>query len=425
TRAFYARVLRSKLRVVLIGGSPSPDVSAIRQTLAEDKNMTIWSFTERRSTGWYGGNLTASAIDSADCFIFVGFPTPSTPGAVITRLSEALQRNSSPFLLVCSPQIDYRRLLSLSSAVPFTVELSSPAERLAYFQPADEQRSHYLTSLGVPDGITTWRRLPPIFATLTVYRPRPGSTILGHSRTGAGNSEPFMLARTVGRQKSLAILGHGIWRWRLMGQENPQTSRFFSRFLTSAVQWLSSREESRQVKVKPTSTFFHEGEAVVFQAQVYDATARPIDRARVTVEIRHGDDLREMDLKPLGNGRFEGEIRGLGEGDYTYHASAGSNGISIGDDTGNFTVGQTNLEFQETRMNSQLLRELAHLTSGRYITPAEIDSIEPALQQLPAFTPRSETSVLTLALWDWYYTLAALLLLLSMEWFLRKRSGML
>ncbi len=76
-------------------------------------------------------------------------------------------------------------------------------------------------------------------------------------------------------------------------------------------------------------------------------------------------------------------------------------------------------------MNSQLLRELAHLTSGRYITPAEIDSIEPALQQLPAFTPRSETSVLTLALWDWYYTLAALLLLLSMEWFLRKRSGML
>jgi hypothetical protein len=179
------------------------------------------------------------------------------------------------------------------------------------------------------------------------------------------------------------------------------------------------------VRVKPTSTFFHEGEVIGFHAQVYDATARPIDRARVTVQVQRGNDRRELDLKPLGNGRYEGEITGLGEGDYTYHASAESGGIFVGGDTGQFAVGETNLEFQQTRMNSQLLRELAHLTSGKYIAPAEIDSIEPALRQLPAFTPHSEKSVLSLALWDWHYTLVTLLLLLSIEWFLRKRSGML
>ncbi len=94
-------------------------------------------------------------------------------------------------------------------------------------------------------------------------------------------------------------------------------------------------------------------------------------------------------------------------------------------DSGRFSGGETNLEFLETRANKQLLMELAHVTGGLYIAPTGIDSLAPALQVLPAFTPREETSVQSLALWDWHYTLALLLVVLSLEWFLRKRSGML
>lgn len=422
---FYTKVLRTKVRVLVIAGMPSPDLSAIRQTLTEDQNLSVRSFTQRQPSGWYEGALGLSLIDSADCYVFVGFPTPSTPHATVDRLNKALQRNSSPILFVGSPHIDYGRLASISSSIPFTVEVSSSVERLVYFQPADAHRSHYLLSFGSPDGFGTWGKLPPLFATVTTYRTKSGTVVLGHSRTSSGGIGPFLLVRAVGGQKSLAILGHGIWRWRLMGQGNPQTVPFLSRFLTSSIQWLSSREESRQVRVKPAKPFFHEGESVAFFAQVYDATSHPVDRAHITVAVEREDDVREADLKPMGNGRYDGELRSLAQGDYSYNASAEVDGIVVGEDSGRFTVGETNLEFLETPANRQLLRELAHVTGGGYIAPAEIDSLAPALLELPAFTPRKETSVRSLALWNWHYTLALLLVFLSLEWFLRKRSGML
>jgi hypothetical protein len=424
-RSFYAKVLRSKLRLLIIAGAPSPDLSAIRQTFIEDENTSVRSFTERQPAGWYEGNLDPSLLDSADCYVLVGFPTSATPDATIEQLSGAIQRNSSPYLLVASPRLDHDRLASISRSIPYTVELSSPVERLAYFQPADAHQSHYLLSLGTLEGFSVWRKLPPLFATLTVYRPKPGTLILGHSRTSSGSPDPFLLLRTVGGQKSLAILGHGIWRWRLMGQGNPQTASFLSRFLTSSIQWLASREESRRVRVKPVKPFFHEGEPVAFLAQVYNAASHPIDRAQITVSVQHDDEVREVALKPIGNGRYDGELRSLRMGDYSYSASAEVDGIPVGRDSGRFSVGETNLEFLETPTNRQLLRELAHLTGGGYIAPAEIDSLAPALLKLPGFAPRESTSVRSLALWGWPYTLALLLLLLALEWFLRKRSGML
>ena len=49
-RTLYVRVLKSKLRVVMIAGTPGPDVSVLRQTLIEDRNIDVRSFTQRFPT---------------------------------------------------------------------------------------------------------------------------------------------------------------------------------------------------------------------------------------------------------------------------------------------------------------------------------------------------------------------------------------
>jgi hypothetical protein len=158
---------------------------------------------------------------------------------------------------------------------------------------------------------------------------------------------------------------------------------------------------------------------------VYDDASHPVDRAQITVAVSNEDDVRKVALTPIGSGRYDGELRSLGMGEYRYNATATVDGIPVGRDSGKFSVGETNLEFTETPANRQLLRELSHLTGGGYIAASKIDSLVPALLNLPGFAPWEEMSVRSLALWDWHYILALLLLLLALEWFLRKRSGML
>jgi hypothetical protein len=88
-------------------------------------------------------------------------------------------------------------------------------------------------------------------------------------------------------------------------------------------------------------------------------------------------------------------------------------------------VGGINLEFQYTRTNTQLLRELARRTGGRSILVSEIDSLPGFLNQLPDFRAREVRHFESLELWNWPILLGALILLLAAEWILRRKSGML
>ncbi|HEX7572469.1 MAG TPA: vWA domain-containing protein, partial [Bacteroidota bacterium] len=65
-RLFGVKVLRSTMRVLILAAGPSPDLSIIRGTLAEDPNISVRALTQKLGGGYYEGVLTRQIIDSAD-----------------------------------------------------------------------------------------------------------------------------------------------------------------------------------------------------------------------------------------------------------------------------------------------------------------------------------------------------------------------
>jgi hypothetical protein len=276
------------------------------------------------------------------------------------------------------------------------------------------------------EGIEGWKRLPPVFKTNTVFKAKPGATMLGFVRVQqVVLPDPLIVSRRQNRLKSLAVLGYGIWRWRLMAQSDPSTAQLYSSFLVNGIKWLTTIEDTRPVKVTTTKESYSQGEPVQFVGQVYDASARPVDDAQVRVTARHAGTALEADLRPIGNGRYEGAVEGAGQGDYTFTATATLNGTALGDDRGRFSVGDLNLEFQDTRMNAELLRQLADRSGGRYFEPDQINDLDGVLASHASFAPNVEQTQREIELWNWKTALIMLILLLGVEWFLRKRSGML
>jgi hypothetical protein len=88
-------------------------------------------------------------------------------------------------------------------------------------------------------------------------------------------------------------------------------------------------------------------------------------------------------------------------------------------------VGERNLEFQETRMNPDLLRQIALRSEGTFFTSGTFPGLEAALQSQPSFSARIVSESHERELWNWWYMMIAIVVLLAVEWFLRKRSGML
>ncbi len=425
-RMFLARILKNKIRVVMINGVPSPDVTAIRQTLAEDNNITVRSFTQNTPTTFYEGNLTAAIVDSADCLVLTSFPIAATSQQVLDMVKGVIGKKNTPVLYIGGKQADEAKLQGLSGILPFTSSNPVDVEQMVFAEISYAQRSHPVLSTTTDEGVESWKRLPPIYRTQTTFRAKGEATVLATARISTVvTNDPLILIRNVNRQKSLAVLGYGVWRWRLLAQGSPETERLLAAFLSNSIRWLTTRDDDRPVKVTPLKQTFTQGEPVEFTGQVYDASANPVENADLTVVTEHQGNRYETLLRPIGNGRYEGAFEGLPEGDYTFRASAVREGQPVGDDRGRFSVGELSLEFLDTRMNAQLLRQLAERTGGKFFTPAEIGQLPDALRRTAAFSPREVSQAREFELWNWKYMLALVVLLFAIEWFVRKRSGML
>lgn len=425
-REFMVRVLKSKLRILIVASGPGADLAVIRQTLSEEKNFTVVTRTQKAASGFYEGTLTEADADSADCLVTIGMPSSSTDAVTIRRLNDIVVRKHTPLLFIGGKGIDHARVAAMAPSLPVTADFPSPMEQEVEFVPEAAQRTNPLLASDPATGIAAWTRMPPVYATQTVYRARDGAVVLGFPRVhNVLLTQPFMATRSLAGTKTLAVLGYGLWRWRLMAQGNPETEGMFSSFLGAAVTWLASRDAGKGVRVRTTKDEFSSGERIEFAAQVYNASAQPVDNAQLRVTVRSGDQTAETELRPIGSGRYQGGIDGLSQGEYNFSAHAASEGAALGDDAGSFTVGGLNLEFLDTRMNEGLLRQLATRTGGRFFAAREAARLRGALDSLSTLGVHEELRTVAFEPARRPEVLGLLILLFAAEWIIRKRSGML
>jgi len=425
-RSFVTRVRSGKHHIVILAGAPSADLAILRQTFAENPGVNVSGYTQLPDGTFLDGPLSPTTLDSADCLVLVGLPTASTTRATTIALQAALQKRRIPLFFVAGRTVEWNRLgQDFSSVLPFTVETPSTAEQEVFLEPAPVERfSPVLTPSG--GDVSPWTQLPPVFATRTALRVKPGAVALGHARALiAVSPAPLLLTLRMQGQRTVALTAYGIWRWRLMAQREQATSGFFAAFLTNIVQWLTAPEDRGPVMVKTVNDAFAAGEPIGFEAQVYDPQQRPLDDADVRVMIRQGAGTMETVLSPAGNGRYEGTVPGWGEeGAFPYAATATRGGNPVGSDSGTVRIGGVQQEFLETRMNAPLLRQLAERTGGAFLPQESFGRIPELLAQQPSFVPTEETDTAEYNLRNRPLLAAAIILLLAAEWLFRKRSGM-
>jgi hypothetical protein len=425
-RTVAVRVRKNKLLVLLLAGGPSSDLSFVRAALEEDHNVRVTSFTQSATGEFLEGNIPSVLLDSVDCIGFIGMPTTTTSPAVMEMVAGATLRRHIPLLWIGGRLVDMQRGRALESLLPFSTQQQSSVEQEMSVAPLPSEQGNPLLLSGDSGGPLYWQQLPPIFTTRSVHVPRPGTTVLATARIQAVLTPlPVLLSRSQAHQRTIALLGYGVWRWRLLAQRSDAVTSFFPQFISNVLHWLTAPEDMAPLVVRPLAALYGQGEPLSFEAQVYDVRQQPVQNADVHVVVQQRNQATEATLASMGNGRYEGTVPGVGdEGVYAYRATAGKGGIVIGTDSGTVRVGGTHVEFLSTQMNSSSLRALAARSGGVFLMPGEMPRLPGVLAEKNVFTPRVTTRGSEIPLRSWPYLAAAIVLLLAVEWFIRKRSGM-
>jgi len=419
-RIIFLNVLDTKLKVCLVAGSPSADVSAISKAVTTDKNILLRKIIQT-STNKFLSEVKTSAIDSADVLFLVDFPSSSTPQNLIDKISSAVNNQNKPFFILLSSNVDIRQLRSLENVLPFTIENNNT--ELIQVLPelnSDLYSSSFSTGSNKKE---IWNSLPPVSQAAVKIQIKPGSNSLVSAKVrNIPIANPLVISRSLGKQRAFAMLAGDIWKWQLQtAEKHPE---FFDNFINDIVKWLNLSSQQKQFSVSTDKKIYSPNEEVNFTAQLYDNTFSPIDTAQIELQILKGEKKFDLALASVGNGIYNAVFTPNEPGDYLFSASSLLNGTQMKTDIGRFSVSETQIEKIDTRMRPAFLKSLAKSTGGEYYS---IDNYSNLLDKLRGINrnPIKETGTKKeYYLWSDERVLLLIIILFAAEWFIRKRSGM-
>ena len=424
TATFLTRVLSDKMRILILASAPNQDAAFLQRSLSSDSNMAVTVRTGNPQGAFWEGALTPDLLRRSDAFILVGAPDGPTSHTVRQLLlQEEFARKPVWFIPQRSENVDLLR--PLDPILPAHVDQLVPSEQVVFCAVPESRRLHPIfRSQSVASD--PWSSLPPVFRSQGTYRPRPDAEVLATIRAGATVApEPFLVTRNADGRRTAMLTVYGLWRWKLLTASEGASVSLYDEFVSNIVRWLTAVEDERRFRIRPERDAFSSLEAPAFTGEVYDESLQPVIDADVQVTAVLDGATTTVVLSPLGNGQYAGSFSLLSPGDYAYSATARAGSSVVGEDRGTFSVGGLNVEFVETRLNRVSLEGLSSRTGGAYAHAADLHGLSARVRAVPGFESVEDIQRSDVEVWNNPWALGLAILLFSIEWFLRKRAGML
>jgi hypothetical protein len=269
---------------------------------------------------------------------------------------------------------------------------------------------------------TLWPVLPGAYWAQAVAYTKPAARILAVSsdparRTGRDRApEPVLAAQTVGTGRVLYVGFDETWRWRFL-----EEGFYHRRFWTNVIRYLAP-SSARQVILTTGGDRFDLGQRITIEAEAYDKDFRPLTQPTLTVNLTQTEtgqaravELPAIEARP---GRYRTTM--LAEHTGSYELTVGPRIAPPSRVAGKqIVIALPQAEARRTEASPATLRQFA--TSPENVLnlsdlPTLAERIGPAT--LTAVEQRQHT------LWDTPAALGLLVILLGVEWALRKKSHM-
>ncbi len=423
-RTFFVNVLKSKLDILLISGGPGPEFAFLKRTLEKNNRISLTALVARDSSGFYGAN-PAEDVGGFDIVIISDLPHRLMSPGMEASIVEKVKEKKIALLIMGGARLRGYQGTSLGELFPATISYEGgfvPGEFNIVL--TDKGLSHIITKLSdePSENQRLWTELPPfsgINRTDTLEEEVVVLATCPDPSDGKGEI-PLIMLRKYGRGKVTLFPFSGSWRWDLMAWGTGGTNTAYKKFWDNVISWLSSGEFGASLKLSTDQMVYRGGEEVRLRGSLYDESYQPIDVASVSVSISGDRFKRDLVLENLGSGRYSGRISGLPPGDFSVKGTAELKARRVADTSGSFTVEPYNIEFENTAMDAGLMRQIAERSGGSFHTPEQFGKLleEIELDERP-YKARYE---LDISRTPWI--LIVFIVLISSEWAIRRRKGM-
>lgn len=405
----FVEVVEGKKKVLVLAASPHPDIKALRTVMEKNPNyeflVHIPGIQEQ----------PVATMDPKEIDLLIAHQVPDVTARTVNLLQRFMKADV-PVFFILGRQSQLRSL----PAVGVPIAFESYGQRDDVQPVMNTSFGDFAFSEEVNSRVTRFEPVSVPFGKFSLSASiKP---VLFQQIGSLTTDRPLLFAAELDGRKVGVFLGDGLWRWRLGEFQETGKSLGFDELMSKFLQYLATQDDRRRFRSFPVQHEFSSDGPAVIESQVYNELFEPVYGNSVEIELR-GEDNKPATYRyvigPGSAGRYR--IGGLAEGVYRFTASAEVNGKKESA-RGEFLVVEQNQELRNLTADFGLLRKLAESTEGRFYRGSEIASLASDLssQKLPS-TLHSEESFNPIINIKAVFFL--LLLLVSIEWFLRKFAG--
>jgi Putative glutamine amidotransferase len=273
------------------------------------------------------------------------------------------------------------------------------------------------------DPAATWSELPPLDGANLIERSdlKPNAMVLAEADDA--QRHPLLAAGQAGNGRTLAFAGDSTWRWQMRGFADAHR-----RFWRQCVLWLAKKDEETEgrVWIRLAGRRVMRSSRVDFAMGAENAEREPIANAEFDVAVETPDG-RKMDVRPARSGDEWGAIfRETAEpGDYVVRVIGREGEAVIGEAEARFLVPKQDLELDRPAAEPSLMAQLAEMTGPAGGAALAAEELPELLNRLAEEPPELKEEVIAkVTYWDKWPFFLVFVGLLGVEWFLRKRWGL-
>ena len=411
-------VVNKKNEIIIISGAPSADVTALSQALSTNENILISQFYDLPSGEMKSSEENFnfnSKLQSANAIFLIGFPTVNT-GSNFNKVINKINTEETPLFVMLSRETKHEKLKEIENNLPIIIGNESESEQEIFFV---ENTSNELIKT-IDDNF--WNGNPPVYTTNINFKLKPNAVFLGKIKIqNIELNSPIAAALNTQNKRTVAFLGYGFWKWRLTNDNSKKLN--FDLFIRNITQWLLAKNNER-LKVYPLKPEFTINEEVIFNAEACTESGNPTDEAEIDLLIYNGNNKITTPFTAKGNGIYEAKLNSLPAGNYKFTAEAKIGNNSFGRVNGKIFIGESSIEFIETKQNVKLLKQVASLSNGEYFENNNYKNIFERIKlslknQTEYKVEKTEYGIFN------YKVLLIAIFLFAIEWYIRKQTGML
>ncbi len=402
---FVVNVLENKQKILILSNGPHPDNGTIKNTLEQQKSYDVSIFTEEP----YPSNLS-------DFNLVILNQLPNQRISMGSIIGEE-QNRRIPLLLLVGPKTFLPQLNALDLGVETEQLAGSPEEAQAHVNPS------YSTFTVSDEFREIIPRFPPLLAPYSQFDLASEMTSLLYQKIkNVETAKPLVATGVINGRKTGFIFGEGLWRWRLFNYYLNQTHAQSAELINQLVQYLALRENEDNfiIDYQPV---YAEIDDVILNAEVYNDAFERITSEEVTIEITNEQGEEFPFTFDIRGDEYTLNAGKLPVGNYNFSSS-----VTIGDETysekGGFSVTAVQMEKIITRANHKMLYQLANQSGGDFFLPGETQQLLQQLKTGNQLKPVVYFQDMVNELLNLRWLFFVFLLILSMEWFLRKYWGM-